>query len=119
MKEQIIEVENVEVSVKPCDHCKHEPIHEDVVSAVKRAQEHRACPQYRCVYCGETIRAVKYKLWHDSSGWIASEQEIESCLSMSQIHLSDGPPIHQNNGLHLRCVIKAMPFFNGLTAQKT
>lgn len=116
MKEKIVEVKDVKVLVKSCEHCKHEPTHEDVVLAVRRAQEHRACPQYRCAYCGETIRAVKYRMWHDSSGWKATEEEIESCLSINQIHVSDGPPIHQNNGLHLRCVTKAMPFINGLKA---
>lgn len=113
-----MKVRDVEVVVKVCDHCKNEPTGADVELAVRRAQEHRACPQFRCAYCGETIKATKYSIHHDSSGWSASEAEIEPALSINQISPQNAPSICHNNGLHLRCVERSMPFINGFDLQR-
>lgn len=116
-KEEIT-VEGVTVDIRTCGHCDRNPTREEIVASVKRAQANRACPQFHCAYCGKTVKATRYSMYHDSQGWSAHEKTIEPSITINQIHTHEGPPIHHHNGLHLECVSKSMPFLNGFTPPK-
>ncbi len=111
-------INGVPVTVNKCNHagCHAEPSEEDLRRAVTKAQTNRECPQYRCAYCGDPVKATAYSVYHDSDGWGAMETEIEPAISL-RVQPQHAPEVFEHNGLHLRCVEKALPFVNGL-AQK-
>lgn len=109
----LTKLEGVEVEVERCGHCDKHPSKEEIAEAVKRAQKDRANARFRCSYCGETIKATKYQMWHDDKRWVAREKEVEPSLSIPMIHRSRRLSICDNNHLHARCVKKSMPFING------
>jgi len=112
----MIQVDGVSVNVSDCSHCEQKPSDDEVRMAVKKAQKMRACPQFRCGYCGETVKATVYHVSHNESGWNASESEIEPSVSL-RVQPQNAHEVYEHNGLHLRCVEKALPYLNGL-AQK-
>jgi hypothetical protein len=112
----MIQVDGVSVKVDDCSHCKQKPSDDEVRVTVQKAQKMRACPQYRCGYCGETVKATAYRIYHDESGWNAMELEIEPAVSL-RVQPQNAHEVYEHNGLHLRCVAKALPYLNGL-AQK-
>lgn len=107
------QVNGVTVAVQRCDHCGKEPTEREVSSAVRMAQKQRECSQWRCAYCGKPIKATKYTVQHYSEGWLACETQIEPSLTIDRMYGPGGPPIHDHNGLHQECALKAMPFING------
>jgi hypothetical protein len=111
-------INGVQVEVSKCSHdgCHAEPSEADLKRAVASAQSLRECPQWRCAYCGKSVKATAYRVYHDSSGWVAMEMGIEPAISM-RILPQNAPEVCDYNGLHLECVKKALPFVNGL-AQK-
>lgn len=113
-----MEINGATVEVAKCSHagCVAEPTVEEIRRAVYRAQNVRTCPQWRCGYCGEPIKAKSYRVYHDTEGWSAMETEIEPAVSL-RIQPQNAGEVLDHNGLHLRCVEKALPFVNGL-AQK-
>jgi hypothetical protein len=113
-----MEINGATVEVSKCPHpgCTAEPTMEEIRRAVYRAQNHRTNPSWRCAYCGEPIKATSYGVYHDSEGWIAGETKVEPSVGLNILPQHRGA-ITENNGLHLRCVEKALPFVNGL-AQK-
>ncbi len=112
-----MEVEGVRVKVEDCGHCKAVPTPEEARDAVRRAKEHRACEQFRCAFCGETVKAVAYNLSHSGDGWRAFEQEIEPSISL-RVQPQNDREVVDHNGLHLRCVKKALPYLNGLVQKR-
>lgn len=112
-------INGVSVEVNKCAHdgCHAEPSEEDLRRAVAKAQRIRECPQWRCAYCGEPIKAKSYRVYHDTHGWSALETEIEPAVSL-RIQPQNDREILEHNGLHLRCVEKALPFVNGLAQRR-
>lgn len=110
-----MEINGVTVEVAKCEHagCLMEPTTEEVRNAVARAQDIRACPQWRCAYCGEPVKAKSYRIYHGTDGWSAMEMEIEAAISL-RVQPQNAPEVTAHNGLHLRCVEKALPYLNGL-----
>lgn len=108
-------VNGVQVEVIKCAHdgCHAEPSAEDLRRAVTKAQQIRECPQWRCSFCGEPVKAEGYRVYHDQDGWVASENKIEPAISL-RIQPQNDHEVFEHNGLHLRCVAKALPFVNGL-----
>lgn len=96
-----------------CDHCGKEPTEEDVVRAVQKAHTARCSGQFRCAFCGEGIVASSYEMYHGRDGWNALEKDVEPAISM-EILPQKGPRICGFNGLHERCIPKALPYVNGL-----
>jgi hypothetical protein len=111
--ETMFQVDSIPVEVKDCDHCKQRPSDDEVRAAVRKSMEMRSQPRFRCGHCGEAIRVTSYRMYHSAEGWAAAEQEVEQSISID-IQLRDGPTIFAQNGLHLRCVAKALPYANGL-----
>jgi hypothetical protein len=107
-----IEVEGAVCEMEPCDHCHQEATPAEAEIAVRQAQRTRATPQFRCAYCGETIRVTRYVLRHYTIGWSAEEKELEPWLRFGPISPLHGPACFNQNGLHERCVSKSMPFLN-------
>lgn len=107
-------VNGVQVEVAKCHHegCHAEPSEADIKRAVAAAQQIRECPQWRCAYCGKTVKATAYKVYHDSQGWAAMENGVEPAISL-RILPQNGPEVCDYNGLHLECAKKALPFVNG------
>ncbi len=114
---QDLELDGVAVDLKTCDHCLRNPSTEEVEEALRRAQEERNSPRCRCAYCGKPIKVVRYSIQHYSGKWSACEVEVEPALSINQIYPQNGPPICDNNALHLGCVLKSMPFINGFKGE--
>ncbi len=108
-------VNGVRVEVMKCVHdgCHLEPTQDDIQRAVKKAQQIRECPQWRCAYCGQSVKATAYRVYHDTQGWSAMEQEVEPAVSL-RVQPQNAPEVCDHNGLHLRCVVNALPFVNGL-----
>lgn len=108
--ERKITLGDVEILVGGCGHCSKDPSDEEAVVAVRRAEEFRKCAKLNCSFCGESIRCMSYRIRHDSEGFIASEVKIEPAIGLR----FDGEVrIYDYNGLHLRCVRKALPFIRG------
>lgn len=101
------------VDAQACDHCGKEPSEQDVVQAVERMQASRSQGQCRCSYCGDEIKASSYRLYHERDGWRALEEEVEPAISVD-ILPPNSPRIKAFNGLHQRCIPKALPYGNGL-----
>lgn len=115
----MMEINGVTVEVAKCEHdgCVAEPTGEDIRIAVSRAQEVRSSPQWRCAYCGEPVKAKSYRIHHRTGGWNAIETEVEPAISL-RVQPQNAPEIPSHNGLHLRCVEKALPYLHGLTQNR-
>ena len=110
MEERKLMLLDVEVLVSGCEHCGRQPDNEEALVAVRRAQEHRKCARMNCSFCGEPVRCVSYRVRHDSEGYVAHEVKIEPSI---RFNFEVSARVYEYNGLHLRCVNKALPFIKG------
>lgn len=109
---KLIEIDGVPLGAAQCNHCKLTPTREEAQEALRKAQEYRAGARFRCAGCGEPIKALSYDLVHNEDGWVAQEKEMEPAISL-RIQPQNDREVHENNGLHLRCAKKALPYSNG------
>lgn len=104
----------LKVTAVACDHCGKEPSEPEVVHAIQNAQASRSRGgQSRCAFCGDGIKASAYELYHDRDGWHALEKDVEPAISL-EVLPQVGGRIKAFNGLHQRCIPKALPYGNGL-----
>lgn len=108
-------VAEVSVAVERCSYCGKVPSEEEVDRVVRRAQRHRECPMFRCLWCGETVRATEYRIVHDETDWHAVETAVEPHVGVTveQPRKRDSS-LRVSGIVHLRCVSKALPFLKGL-----
>ena len=106
-------IEGVSVEVLNCGHCKAIPSSDEIRAAIKTAQTLRECPQYCCIYCGESIKVISYDVQHTMDTWGAHETEVEPSISL-RMHHSKRREIGNLNLLHVRCLKNALPYVNGL-----
>ena len=113
---EVLEINGATVEIEKCSHagCKAgPPTMEEIRRAVYRSQNIRTCAKWRCAYCGEPVKAKSYLVCHDADAWVAWEKEVEPAVSL-RIQPQNDREVSEHNGLHLRCVPKALPFVNGL-----